>query len=386
MTSLLFITLILLIAGAGVAWLLRLSGVPGGRPASVVLAGVIVGVLAGPGIFGQVSPDRWMGAFRGGVDELSALRAVERQQEIDRLAIEASGVSEAYVDEFVAAHKVDLDAARQVLDAAQASHASMVGAVSIALGSVWILLVFSAVRIHLPRVPLPLSTVGPFLLIALVVGGLCVLAGPMTPTAGAIMAVLLLSPGVGLRTKGSVGRVTSTAAITSIVTLGAALAIARPDSHVLLVPFVVMLAGLAVSARWPVVARAAVLRGADHLAPGLIAFTIAMLDLHALGGSRLFWVAAVAGLIIASDGRWLLYWMALRCTGGCDAPWRAGALIVNRGSGLAALIVGGMLMATGAMAPALVAGLVIGAMVSECTRPLRMSLATWLDTNEFSER
>ncbi len=83
-----------------VAWLLRGARFPGGWASSAILAGLLIGVLMGPGVLGRVAPDAHRAVIFGGVVEQRAFddRLLEARGAV--AALEASGVTGVAIDEY----------------------------------------------------------------------------------------------------------------------------------------------------------------------------------------------------------------------------------------------------------------------------------------------
>lgn len=89
-----------LVAGTLLAWLFRRANCPGGRASAGLIAGVVAGLLLGPGVGGTLWPQAYTAVFRGGIAESSALQAENDRIRIERKALEASKVSPAAIEEF----------------------------------------------------------------------------------------------------------------------------------------------------------------------------------------------------------------------------------------------------------------------------------------------
>lgn len=377
------------VPATGLAWLLRAARCPGGPAGAALCAGVIVGVLMGPGVFGRLRPDIHAPLFIGGVEQKAAFdREVDRQR-VERAALEASGVSEVALDE----HE-RLDAgpkraeARGRLEAARAEHRERVHLLQAALAGVLLVLALPAACARSGRLwrrtaerafDTGWKDAGR--------GAVGVLIAASVPTVAAWWLVrdwrMALAVGCAMSVPGLAGLPCGLfiagvggAAAASLVLV---VLLWNVPITVTVVTALVALALCVGSERRTRAAR----RGATELAlahalvtPALTALALAPIDPHAAAGSGLFIWLAVLGVLWSSDGRWL----AWRLTGW---TWGMSGRMVGAGASLGQLV---FALACGwaGLADAGVAALIVGCLVIELTRGVREALGAQMDAARAS--
>lgn len=111
-----------LLAVAALAGLLTVLLRRAGLVRAAVLAGLVVGALAGPTILGRTAPDWHERLFIGGAPERQALEQLRARQGADLAALAATGVSAAATEETKARHAGESAAALAAHESAKAAH------------------------------------------------------------------------------------------------------------------------------------------------------------------------------------------------------------------------------------------------------------------------
>ncbi|MFM9959487.1 MAG: hypothetical protein ACKVZJ_15630 [Phycisphaerales bacterium] len=372
------------VPAAGLAWLLRNARCPGGPAGAALCAGVTVGILVGPGVFGRVRPDLHAPVFIGGVAERAAYDKELERQRVERAALEASGVSDVALEEHENNDAAPKRAeARGLLDRARAAHRENLHLAQAALAGVLLVLALPSAgarsgRLWRRTAERAFSTgwrdAGR--------GALGVVIGASVPTIAAwwlardwrialAVGCAMSVPGLaslpcGLFIAGAAGAALASSCLV-IMTWNVPITIVG----------VTALVALALCVGSERVTRAG-RRGTTELAlahavltPGLTALALAPIDPHAVAASSLFIWLAILAVLWSSDGRWL----AWRLTGW---TWVMSGRMVSAGASIGQLV---FALACGwaGLADAGVAALIIGCLVIELTRGVREALGAQMD-------
>jgi hypothetical protein len=356
------------------AWLLRLAGVPGGRPAAALIAGMSIGLLAGPGVLGRAAPTFHARAFSGG--ESHAALEEWRASSDQRAGALLSDLRRA-----------EGDALARLLLAAQAAFAAAL----VALGPSLMPAGNVAARAKLAS----MLRVGPRCVVA---GGLaCVLTAlspallwavvePGSARAALSWGLILAAPGIAGTMRGG----PYIAAASGLALCGAAALVLGWSVGMTFVGVGLMLglmlgvasgerrgsrrirslgARLAMSALLPV-------------AIGLLAASVDLARVSGPGSERAFWMALVVAVLWSSDGRWFCGWLAWKLIGpgpARRAAWRSSTDLMNSGAGIAQAALCLLLLASAQATPEMVPGALLGAAIIECSRRARTWLSLQLD-------
>ncbi|TVQ54091.1 MAG: hypothetical protein EA377_06360 [Phycisphaerales bacterium] len=87
------------------AWALGMLFRRAGAPGAMVLAGVLIGALAGPTTFGRMMPEQYERWVAGGAEHRAELRAIVHEQEASLLAAEAAGFDQEALEEKQREHR-----------------------------------------------------------------------------------------------------------------------------------------------------------------------------------------------------------------------------------------------------------------------------------------
>ncbi len=379
---------LLIIPASALAWLLRAARLPErGEAAAAVIAGIICGVLAGPGVLGLVAPRFYQSAFVGGVAEREALRRLMIEQSQEMAALRSTDVTPSALTELRDQHEVQARPVREALEKARAARADVVDALGTGLAIMAFML-----SIGLRRLSRRGRAAPPDARRHLVAGVLSVL----TVAVGAGVAALLLTgstpkeaawfglatacgwaaPGLRARLVGPEGRSLRLDGLCTPA-VGVPLALlfkAAPWGPM----FALVLAIAGSRPAWGRFGRRArrALRAAVYgvLAPGVCAAAAARIDTHAVVPTGLFAIALVVALIASTDMRWGATALGLRLvrpSGRGGPSWRApmreaGAFMV---SGVGLGMVGAALLVSigGGVRPELIGGVLAAAVMLELT-------------------
>lgn len=376
------------IPAAILAWALRLSQTPGGRAAAGIVAGIVVGLLAGPGVLAHVRPDLHVRLFAGAAAERAAHDDMQQRQDADAKALLKVGVTPAAVEELRGQHAEALRPLAEARDRAARAHREVLWWTASAALATYLALVGPSL---VPRGSRAVERVARGLFTTrgncFPVGFIAVALAAAVPAAlalwlmgasasGAIAWGLLVGvPGVAaclrppVYVAGAVGAITA-AGLTMILAPGAPAALVGAGL------FIGLMAGLGlpesrIAARARRLARSAALALAMPL---LTAVACVSVDLALLAGRfpLAFWTALVVALVFSSDGRWAAAWLAWRgLRRGSPAPTRFATALTNAGAGPATLALLIPLAAAEAITQPMLAGGLLAAGVVEITRGAR---------------
>ncbi|MEL7473101.1 MAG: hypothetical protein AAGK04_07275 [Planctomycetota bacterium] len=114
-------------------WLFRTIRLPGGRPACSILAGVLAGLLLGPGVFGVLAPPHYQRLMEGAVAQRLDLELTRAGHESALDALRRTGVSPIAIDELASAQRAETARAERRLAAAHAERRRTAAIVAMAL-------------------------------------------------------------------------------------------------------------------------------------------------------------------------------------------------------------------------------------------------------------
>ncbi|MEO1128617.1 MAG: hypothetical protein AAFX05_02790 [Planctomycetota bacterium] len=372
---------------AALAWTLRVAGAPGGRHGAAVLGGVVAGILFGPGVLGNVAPDPHERIFIGAMESREELRQAERQSRIDIEALRAIDASPAAIDEAILDQNASLEPLRAAADEDLLDHrrALAIGLTVVICTS--LLLSAPLLRRGVPRrddeAPMPLSTAAP-------AGALATVAAMLLPMAIAValmrldrpaaigFAACCAIPGLGIALGASTWRICAVA----ILLIAAVLGWLLWDGPALLVVIgATMIAAVVIGPWMPSWRRFASGVNAAFVMPLLCAWSMARCDPQLLADSRVFWIGAIVGILLASDGRWVAIALARRffAPSATQRIWTRSAAAVNAGAGFASLITSLLLHWEGLIGTDVLAAVLVGVLTIETTRSVRPRLARMLD-------
>lgn len=397
--------IVLLAAPAALlALALRRSQSPGGPLAAAIIAGIFVGLIAGPGVLGRARPDIFEPLFLGATAETRTLREVVARQASDRAALEFISASPAAIEELADEHA----AARQPIEAAQsqarADRRALLDLIAAMLVAIHL---FAAAGAALPTRP----------------GGAARVAGALVDNQASPILVGLLGAAVTILIPACAGLLAlparqsfALALILSVpalsLTLRAPLLLACTVATILCgigalsiawsPPFTIIVGGWLAGMLVPLTLATAharafrriTLQGAAALTlPAISALLAARLDPMRLASDPAtlapFWFAIVAGLLWSSDGRMACLWLACRTFGWPDArrrPWTAAARAGNAGVGVAQLALIAAFLSAGLAPEPIVAGALLGAAVVEVSRGARTWFARVLEATPAAPR
>jgi hypothetical protein len=372
---------------AGLAWTLRVAGAPGGRHGAAVLGGLVAGILLGPAVLGNVAPDLRERMFIGAVQSREELRQAERQSRIDIEALRAIDASPAAIDEAILEQAASLAPLQTRAEQELQDHRDALALALTAIICASLLVAAPLLRRGLPRrddeESMPLSTAVP-------AGALATVAAMLLPMAIAValmrldrpaavgFAACCAIPGLGIALGASTWRICAVA----IVLLAAVLGWLLRDGPTLLVAISgAMVAAVCIGpwlASWR---RAALGISTAVVVPLLCAWAMARCDPQLLVDSRIFWIGAFVGILLASDGRWVAIALARRffAPSATQHIWTRSAAAVNAGAGVASLITALLLHWEGIMSADVLAAVLVGVLTIETTRSVRPRLARMLD-------
>lgn len=379
------------VPAVGLAAILRAARCPGGAMGAAVAAGIVAGLLLGPGVFGRVKPAWHDPLLRGGVEQAAALQAESDRQRIERAALEASGVTDVALEEFdrerLAPRRAEFQAA---LDRARAEFRSDFGLVQAVVASALLMLALPAACARSGRLwrrtgecaidtrwqgagrgalALVLAMSIPFALSMWLLKDLKLALG--VAAALAVPAVVALPCGLFI-------------ASASGAALGACIAMVGlwtvPATVVGVAAFVAL--ALCVGSESPRRREKAKRSGGSGwwggaavvgyvLVPTLTAMLIVGIDPHSVVSSGVFIWMTILALLWSSDGRWLAWRLA-------GFTWTRAALPVGTGASMVQLVIAAGCGWAGAP-HGVVGALVLGALTIELTAGIRRLLARQMD-------
>ena len=376
---------------------LRRSQSPGGPLAAAIVAGIFVGLVAGPGVLGRARPDIFAPLFVGGVEQAEALRAITMRQANDLAALDAIQASPAAIDELAGEHRAALEPAQEALARARRERRALLDLIAAILVAMHLYAAAGAIVPVAPRAGARLAAslvehqAAPILVGLLAIAlsilipacaGLLILA----PRQSFALALILSVPALSLTLRPPL----LLACFASLILCGvASLTLAWSA------PFTVIVGGLLAGLLVPLslaprpgrALRRAILPLASALTlPAISAMLAARIDLLYLASDPAtyapFWFALIAGLLWSSDGRMFCVWLACRVFGWSDArrrPWSAAARAGNAGVGVAQLALAVAFMPAGLAPEPIIAGALFGAALVELSRTPRAWLARALE-------
>lgn len=404
------------VPAAVLAWVLRWCAVPGGRAAAAIVAGIVVGLLAGPGVMGRVRPDVHRAMFVGALAERDAADTLERRQNADIKGLLQAGVTPAAIDELRAQHDAELEPLRTAQRDAERDHRRWLWLAASVMIAAYVMCITPSLMRY--RTIGGSATADPGLVRgtrAAMVGMLALLVTASVPFIAAawlMRAGLAASLGWALMfaISGFATALRPEARTASVQIVAISLCFGHMIAPSSAGPMLwgAVAAGFAivllasVAARTPSRARSArtMRRATRRVAmgaalPGVAAIVAVTVDLHALAAApgAAFWVAIAVAILYASDGRWGGYWLAWRAAGPADErheAWARSTAMVNGGAGVAQLVVLELLLAGGVATPQMAAGGLLGAAIVELTRGARTwllpTLARGRGSSNFAER
>ena len=386
------------IASALVAWVLRRARVPGGWTAAAMLGGVVVGLLAGPGVMGRVAPETHRALFVGGVKESRELEGLAASHEAERAALKSAGVTPEAIQEHASTQREELKWPRMALETAERVRSELLWWIGSLLAIVYCVIVLG------PRV-MPVRRVSSSARsgesersrasawrhagVGLCGGVVCVLPPALA---------LHLIGGVAVPPSVMFGVALGCCAVplrgSRAIVLSASFGVAA--SAVLL-----MTAGVSTSLGLPAVCLAMLVALGPGRLPsesiGLLRIGLALVlplvtalltlgpDLRTLATdqAREFWTCLIVALLWSSDGRWGGYWLAWRLVGGHGSrstAWRDATTITNAGAGVVQVLIAALLASTGEFSDSMIAGALLGGLIVEMTRGARRWVLPMLES------
>jgi hypothetical protein len=395
----LLITAALGIPAAMLAWVLRLSQVPGGRAAAAITAGITVGLLAGPGVLAHIRPDLHATLFLGAATERAAHDELASRQDADALALLRAGVTPAAVEELRARQAEELRPLAEVRDRAARAHRDALWWAAQVVLALYLLLIGPSL---VPVGPRAVERVARGLFFT---RGNCFIAGIMALAFAAALPVALARWPMGVGTPAAL----AFGLVLAIPGLAASL---RPPAYVAAAIACITAAGIALIIGWspgmtvagaglflglmagvglpesPRTTRAR--RAARSLAlaaalPALTAIAAVTVNLQQLADQapRAFWTALVVAVVCSSDGRWTAAWLAWKLLRrGPHHPVRFATALTNAGAGPATLALLIVLTAADIATPPMLAAGLLAAAIVELTRGAREWLTHMLETTD----
>lgn len=393
------ISVIVLLAApaALLAMALRKSQAPGGPLAAAIVAGIFVGLIAGPGVLGRARPDIFAPLFVGGVEQAEAYRALSSRQFADRAVLAEIKASPAAIQELAEQHAAALEPVETALLEARARRRVWLDTIAAAIVALHLFCAAGAILPVSGRAGARLATTmvehrAAPIQVGLLCAGLTILAPAgvglliLPPGQAFALAFMLAVPALSLSLRPPLLLACAFALIACAV---GSLTIAWTPQFTIVVTGLLggLLIPLAVSPRRARAMRRRLLPLAAALTlPAISALLAARLDLLMLaddpGAAASFWFAMIAGLLWSSDGRMLCMWIACRVFGWPDArrrPWSAGARAGNAGVGVAQLALAVAFLPSGMAPEPIIAGALFGAALVELSRTPRAWLARALD-------
>lgn len=381
----LFQVLACAVPAVGLAAVLRAARCPGGVMGAAISAGIVAGLLMGPGVLGRVKPSWHDSLLRGETVQSAALQAELDRQRIERGTLDASGVTEVALEEFdrerLAPRRAEFQAA---LDRARAEFRLNLGlAESVVAGMVLMLAIPSACA----RSGRLWRRTGEFAIDTRWRGaGRGALATVLAMTIPFALSLWLLRDfklALGIAAALAVPAVVGLPcglfiATASAAALGACIAMVGlwtvPATVVGVAAFVAL--ALCVGSESPRRREkaswwwgAAAVGGV--LVPTLTAMLVVTIDPHSVVSSGVFIWLTILALLWSSDGRWLAWRLA-------GFAWTRAAMPVGAGASMVQLVIAAGCGWAGAP-QGVVAALVLGALTIELTAGIRTMLARQMD-------
>ncbi|MDX2114259.1 MAG: hypothetical protein SFZ24_01390 [Planctomycetota bacterium] len=395
--------LALALPAAALAWLLRWSAVPGGRPAAAIVAGLVVGLFMGPGILARTHPALHERLFLSTTDQTRAIRQLASTHAQELAVLRQSGVSPAALTEHTqrqADQLAPLEDQRSRAAAQARARADWAAHACLALYAFLIGPALIPIRARaLARTMRGLITtkgrpiaVGIFAVIAagaapaLMIPFLAPAAAPFPrPVAAALAyAACIAAPGIvsSLRPGPYIA-----CAMGLFLCFAAALILAWNPPMTLVGAALILglLLALSLGERSRRLRALATTAALTVALPATAAYAAVYIDLRALStGDQviLFWGSIVLAVLWCSDGRWgaaAVGWKLLGEPRAARTGWTSAAHAVSAGAGPVQLGLTLALTAAGVIPEALAPGLLLGAALIEVTRGLRQWMAPRLD-------
>ncbi len=370
------------------AWLLRHAGLPGGRTAAAILAGIVVSVLAGSSVLATARPEIHSPIILGGHAEHEQIVELVARQRTETVALRAAGVSEQAIIEAKARHAEQRVPLFEAMSTARHEHRERLNWLAIAFAAMHILLVMPTV---IPRTrsafrrDVSALVSNKFLGVRLgLMVALCATAVPFSvglamlyPVSSALGIGVLF--GIGGLAATIVGLPFAAAAVALLVSLAVLVPVAySPQVYVVgsaLLVSMLLVTGLppAVIRRW----RSPFFRFASAaILPAMVALALVPFEYHAFTNQREFWIVLILAVIWSSDGRWFAAALAARIT--CPAgsperenPWQLATSLLDAGAATAQIITAMVLTASGVIPGYVLPAAVAGAALIELTRGAR---------------
>jgi len=389
-------TLCLSLAAAIFTAMLRVGGIgqrsgagPGGCRGTAIVGGIVAGLLAGPGVLGQVSPEIHRRAFVGATEETGALSGLLVRQRADIAAMEHAGVTGVAINELFTQHEQERQPLERAIDAAKRDRRDLFDTIAACVAGVCLLtagvcaiprgrgarrVCARAVRTHPSRLVL---ASGALLVCGVGVPGLLTYAFFARPVPYLIGFALII---------GMFGISGSLPARARWIAGGAALlgwlaAGAIAPTPVFASLSLALCAGLVIGLVRSVRLRRSLLAATRWAAlPTLSAMLAVRVDVMALPAQGGFWFLLIGALVWCSDGRWFAARMAVQVAGVRENAWSRATVLVNTGAGTLTLVLALLLADAGIADEALIASALVGAAVVELFRGFRGFAGPILDS------
>lgn len=391
-----------LLAGAlALGWLgasvLGNAGLPGGRRASGLVGGLLIGLLGGAGGLFALAPGTYDAWFRGGTDQARALADFDDETDAGLAGLRTSGVTPVAIDEY----REQRTAARAPLErtheeALDARSGALDTTISLSLG----LMIVLASPYWLPRArpASRLTGIGVFVGVVL----LAALAGTMQratsftapawaiATLGCVFACLCSAPSA--RASGSLiawSVLPFFVCVTGARLLGLMTAQGHGVSPITSTMSVVVLLLVIGWLPYQLLSRAGQRRlrrpmGAVAyrvLVPAVVVLSVARLDTGALWSGWTVWIALLVAALVSSDLRWYALATVMRSVGR-KTPYTDAERCANPGAGIAQLVIAIALHDLDAINDTLFLALLVGAAIGEMTVCFRARLALAMQRGE----
>ena len=383
------------------AWALRHSGVPGGKRGGGALGGLIAAILLGPAVLGRAAPDFHSRIFTGGTAESAALDAAAAEVRVRLAALRATDVSEIAITEAARDADAELQPLRDAHLHAMESHATNSWWLIVALASLHAAMGIATLFTPSARIwsraarslwdfrARPALAGVLALLLAAAPVALALSFAPGLPGPALIAATLIFVVPAFTPTAHSPA---SFAAALTAFTVGLILFFAVTPTLQMFTIAAFACFGAMMSLGWP-----APLRCARKALTSIMA-TITLPALVALAGVHIdpaawtlnapashFIIPMLIAILWASDGRWAALHTAARLLRLRDASgWTPAARHVNAGSSSIELVLAITAFASGLLDERVLAAALVGVVVIEMTRGLRLTVARLLDSGDDS--